>query len=267
MTIQRSVGAGGANQFNDVQLVQQLLNSQQGTNYARAAIAVDGQVGPLTIDAIRHYQSTVVGLNNPDGRVDCNGRTITALLQHAGADQGAPLAPAPQPTPSAPAGDFRITYRHGGVVPGAAQYESQVMVAGPTSEVFSGSIYPDDMNVKGRVVDGTYDLNLCFHHKVGTPELSDLIVKFEGNLRPALTVNRGNTLPVTSNNPSKTTSSAINLHNGFYGNRGSDGCLTIKKDHWTRFISIFLDLYPSLADWNENGSLIGRKIGSVTICR
>lgn len=267
MTIQNSVGAGGANQLKDVQLVQQLLNSQQGTNYSRTAIAVDGKVGPQTIDAIKHYQSTVVGLSNPDGRVDRNGRTITALLQHASPGEGTPPVPAPQPAPSAPGGDFRITFRHGGVVPASAQYESQVMVAGPISDMFSGSIYPDDMNAKGRVVDGTYDLNLCFHRKVGTPKLSDLIVKFEGNLRPALTVNRGNTVPVSSNNPSKTTSSAINLHNGFYGNRGSDGCLTIKKDHWANFISIFLNLYPSLADWNENGTLIGRKVGSVIICR
>lgn len=268
MTIQQSVGAGGVNSPNDVRVVQQLLNDQNHPKFQTPTLSVDGLIGPNTIGAIRSYQTAVVG-GKADGRVDPGRNTIAALMQNAGpvASPGATPAPIPTPGPTPDAGDFRITFQHGGVTPGAAQYESRVMVTGPAMGSFTGSIFPDNMQVKGHLVDGTYDLNLCFHRKEGVPTIDDLIVKVEGPLRPALTVNRGNTVPVKSDNPAKTTSSAINLHNGFYGNRGSDGCLTIKKDEWSRFITIFLNLYPNMADWNENGTLVGRKIGSLTVSR
>lgn len=267
MSIHHSVGAGGTNSPNDVRVIQRLLNDQSHPSYPPANLSVDGLVGPKTIGAIRAYQSAVVRAG-VDGRVDPGRKTIAALLQHA-SPFGAPnAAPEPTPTPAPPGGNFRITYQHGGVTPGAAQYESRVTVIGPATGSFTGSIFPDDMQVKGHLVDGTYDLNLCFHKKNGVPTIDDLIVKNnDGDLRPALTVNRGNTVRVISDNPNKTTSFAINLHNGFRNSRGSDGCVTVKPDEWSRFISIFLNLYPSLADWNENGTKIGRRIGSLVVCR
>ena len=88
------------------------------------------------------------------------------------------------------------------------------------------------MNVKGRLKDGTYDLSLTFHKKTGTPTAADLVVKTEVYLRPALTVNGGGTVPVKSNNASKTTSEGINVHNGFNSRRWSEGCLTIEPSEW-----------------------------------
>jgi hypothetical protein len=145
-------------------------------------------------------------------------------------------------------------------------YESTIRLAGPRHGIFQGSIYPDDMNVKGRIKDGTYDLNLTFHHKNGVPTAADLIVKTSGDLRPALAVNGDNSVPVISNNPTKTTSSGVNVHNGSTSLRGSDGCLTIQPSDWRRFIQIFLDLYPDLSDWYAgHGSYRGRRIGSLVV--
>ena len=131
----------------------------------------------------------------------------------------------------------------------------------------SDLIFPDDMNKCGRIRDGTYDLSLTFHHKNGTPTAADLVVKTQGDLRPALTVNNCGAVPVVSNNPGKTTSFGINVHNGWSNtSTGSEGCLTIQPSDWTRFIRIFLDLYPDLSDWYEgNGSWRGRRIGTLNV--
>jgi hypothetical protein len=51
-----SVGAGGANQAPDVGLVQILLNVMRGMQ-DKTLLAVDGIPGPLTIAAIREFQS------------------------------------------------------------------------------------------------------------------------------------------------------------------------------------------------------------------
>jgi hypothetical protein len=67
-----SVGAGGRNAAPDVALVQQLLHDRgedPGT--------IDGRIGPVTIAAIRRFQSRF--LVRPDGRVDPGGRSFREL--------------------------------------------------------------------------------------------------------------------------------------------------------------------------------------------
>ncbi len=267
MSIRASVGAGGVNLSADVRLVQQLLNHQKPQAYTYGPIAVDGKVGPQTIGAITQYQSAVVRLSRPDGRVDPGGQTIQALVRNSGRRPG--QAPQPAPGTPPPAGSFTLTVRHGGKVPsadGAAMFESTLTLAGPISGTFRGSIYPDDMHTYGWLKDGSYDLSLTLHLKTGTPTPADLAVRTGGDRRPALTVNWGNTVPVHSLSQSKTTAAGINVHNGFNSSRGSKGCVTLHPTEWTRFIGPFLEMFPNLSDWYEgNGSWRGRKLGSIII--
>lgn len=76
--IAKSVGSGGRNNKADVRVVQTLLN-----NFIHAlglpALDPDGDCGDKTVKAIRKFQSQVVGLSSPDGRVDPGGRTMNAL--------------------------------------------------------------------------------------------------------------------------------------------------------------------------------------------
>lgn len=68
-----SVGQGGRNLGGDVELVQSLLNSKAGSG-----LAVDRLCGPMTIGAIKRFQSNF--LPHPDGRIDVGGRTWKRLL-------------------------------------------------------------------------------------------------------------------------------------------------------------------------------------------
>jgi hypothetical protein len=176
-------------------------------------------------------------------------------------------SPAPPPPPPAPdTGLFTLTFRHGGVVPGKAQYESAVTLAGPAPGIFRGTIYPDELTRFGRIQDGHYDLSLTLHHKTGKPTAEDLVVKTKGVRRPALTVNSSGRVPMIKTDGSRYNADGINVHNGFYGERGSEGCLTIHPSEWSRFIRTFLDRYPDLSDWYAgNGSWRGRKIGTLVV--
>src|SRR5262249_44073815 len=110
--------------------------------------------------------------------------------------------PAPAPTadagPPAPGVDYRVVFRYRAQAPGGgSDYESEVRVFerlpdGGEKRVgqFTGSIFPDDLKVRGRVKDGRYDLYLGLHRrsrdgKALTPTPADLVVKREGWLRPA----------------------------------------------------------------------------------
>lgn len=78
-----SVGRKGKNAPGDVRAVQQALG-----------IAIDGECGPRTIEAIEAFQRHL-GATKPDGRVDAGGATERAL---AG-------LPRTSPAPTSPAGD------------------------------------------------------------------------------------------------------------------------------------------------------------------
>ncbi|MBV9883330.1 MAG: peptidoglycan-binding protein [Sphingomonadaceae bacterium] len=73
-----SVGAGGINRVGDVRAVQELLN-RHIARLGLARLQADGAIGPKTLDAIRRFQTMVMSLVMPDGRVDPQGRTVRAL--------------------------------------------------------------------------------------------------------------------------------------------------------------------------------------------
>ena len=76
--ISASVGFGGANLRSDVVQIQSLLNQvPAGSGSPANPLKVDGIVGPLTIAAIRRFQTANLGFN--DGRIDPGGGTLARL--------------------------------------------------------------------------------------------------------------------------------------------------------------------------------------------
>lgn len=83
MKIFKSVGKNGANESDDVKVVQRCLNSHVGTHKkSLSELTVDGRCGKKTIDAIAIFQKDYVGMVNPDGRVDPNGKTFRYLTMY-----------------------------------------------------------------------------------------------------------------------------------------------------------------------------------------
>lgn len=96
-TIVKSVGQGGFNIPEDVKTVQDLLNRVTPP----AGLKVDGFIGPLTIGAIRRFQTAQLGFN--DGRVDPHGPTLARLNLLAGSPiPPGPVPPVPPPPPPQP---------------------------------------------------------------------------------------------------------------------------------------------------------------------
>ena len=81
--IEGSVGRGADNGERDVRTVQQLLNRQDLAPLTN--LVEDGRCGARTIEAIRHFQTRNLGIQNPDGRVDPDGRTLRRLSTGSGA--------------------------------------------------------------------------------------------------------------------------------------------------------------------------------------
>jgi hypothetical protein len=259
-TISQSVGKGGVNRPGDVRTVQELLNANIGKLTPLRPLATDGRIGPATQGAIDEFQRRVVKMPFPDGRVDPRGKTLAKLNE-------ATMPSIPAPIVSS----FRVVFQHGGVVPEPTNakgtdklYESSVTVVGGSGGTFRGSIYPDDMSVKGRIKDGTYDLYLGFHKRAGTPKAPDLVVRDNG-FRAALIVNNDQSVPVISDSASKTTSTAIHVHNGFNSKRFSEGCPTLCPSDWPAFIKIFLTAFPNLEAWTERNAYVGKKIGVLEV--
>lgn len=80
-TINKPVGRGMATppRDPDVLAVQKLINARISQIAPLARLVEDGTIGPRTIAAIEEFQRRVVGMRNPDGRVDPGGRTLRAL--------------------------------------------------------------------------------------------------------------------------------------------------------------------------------------------
>lgn len=102
-TISASVGFGGVNRFADVKTVQDLLN---GVSLAAGGpmprLDVDGACGPLTVGAIRNFQTVRFGPPT-DARVDPGQRTLEALNETSGTPGPPPTLPLPTaPTPTRP---------------------------------------------------------------------------------------------------------------------------------------------------------------------
>jgi hypothetical protein len=276
-SISGSVGSyesGARNNSADVRTVQELLASvarKHGAAFDPQGI--DGKIArpasrSRTVGAIVNFQQHQVGMARPDGRIDVNGSTWKKLVALAG-----------PPAPKRPAASaITLTVTHGGKIPTKTKfakdaaptadgmYESTFTLSGGLSGTFRGSIYPDDMTVKGRVVDGTYPLHIGFH-KGGTAarQGADKLKVMTSEIRPGLLVSARNSVPVQSDNAGKTTSAGINVHNGFNGNRGSDGCLTLQPSDWPRFMQLFLDAFPDIDDWHEVATNTGKKIGALVI--
>lgn len=79
--ISSSVGKHGKNNYKDVVAVQTLLNGCIRLLKPLSPLNPDGKVGKKTIEAIELFQKNVVGMLNPDGRIDPGGRTILLLNQ------------------------------------------------------------------------------------------------------------------------------------------------------------------------------------------
>ena len=278
--ISSSVGSyesGAVNSAADVRTVQELLTSvsQKLLFPAFDPKGVDGKIArpgsrSSTVAAITNFQKLKVGMAYPDQRIDVNGKTWRTLVSLAG-----PVVPKrPQPV----RGMVTLTVSHGGKIPTNTKfatttpptadglYESTFALSGGASGTFRGSIYPDDMTDKGRVIDGTYPLHIGFHKGGLQPKepAASLVVKTQG-IRAGLLVNARNSVPVQSDNSSKTTSIGINVHNGFNSKRESDGCLTLHPSDWARFIQTFLDAHPEIDDWHTLGNNTGKRIGTLII--
>ncbi len=276
--ITASVGnweSGARNIDADVRIVQQLLTaaSQKRGRQDYHPGAIDGKISRVagaskTVKAILAFQKSELGMMRPDGRVDVNGSTWRALNISSG----------PQPPRPTHVSLVTITFTHGGKIPTktnynppvaathSGMYESTVVLSGGLTGTFTGSVWPDDMMVKGRVNDGTYPVHLGFHKGGGAAKqgAEKLVVATEG-IRAGLLVNARDSVPVTSASASKTTSAGINIHNGFNSKRGSDGCLTLQPSDWSRFIKLFLDAFPNIDDWHTLGTNTGKKIGELVI--
>ncbi len=280
-SISASVGSyesGAKNLPADVRTVQELLTQvAKKLGAAYDPKGVDGQIARPgsnsdTVKAIANFQRQQAGMARPDMRIDVNGTTWKKLAALAGG-----VAPAPTKPPVV-AGSVTLTVTHGGKIPTGTKfkvttpatasglYESTFTLSGGLNGTFRGSIWPDDMTVKGRVLDGTYPLHIGFHKGGGAAKqgADNLVVKTEG-IRPGLLVNARNAVNVQSDNPDKKTSSGINVHNGFSSARFSDGCLTLHPSDWAGFIKLFLDAFPDIDDWHSVGVNTGKKVGSLVI--
>lgn len=281
--ISASVGSyesGAVNHAADVTTVQKMLTeiAKKTANPLFDPKGIDGKIARVgatsgTVKAITNFQARRVGLSKPDGRIDVGGKTWKTMTSTIG-------AVAPPAAPPIPVGGLiTLTVQHGGNVPTKTKrqggesatyngmYESTFTLSGGgVNGTFRGSMWPDDMTERGHVVDGTYPLHIGFH-KGGTAAkqgAENLIMKRNG-IRPGLLVNMRKPVSVLSDKPGKTTAVGINVHNGFNGNRGSDGCLTLQPADWPRFIQIFLDGFPDINDWHAMYNNTGKKIGQLVV--
>jgi putative chitinase len=79
MCIATPVGPNAANRFEDVKAIQVLLNLNRERSGVATAVAEDGVWGRQSQDAVTAFQRVVVGMSNPDGRVDPGGATLREL--------------------------------------------------------------------------------------------------------------------------------------------------------------------------------------------
>lgn len=76
--IVRSVGRGGVNLYNDVIIIQKLLNKQRLPGVT-GQLKYDGDAGKETITRIEIFQKHIVKMAKPDGRIDPGGKTMARL--------------------------------------------------------------------------------------------------------------------------------------------------------------------------------------------
>ena len=91
MTLEKSVGLGGANESVDVLAVKKLINQCIGLLQPRGPLVENGFCDTQTIEAIQDFQSRVVKNPAPDGRVDPGGKTLEILIASAASSKPAPI--------------------------------------------------------------------------------------------------------------------------------------------------------------------------------
>ena len=79
MCLVSSVGKKGNNARTDVKTIQILLNLNLYQLIPLASLSEDGGIGDKTIGAITEFQKRIMRTPAPDGKVDPNGKTLTAL--------------------------------------------------------------------------------------------------------------------------------------------------------------------------------------------
>lgn len=77
--ITASVGQGGVNNHDDVQIVQKLLNKNTHLVGTLGPVPEDGNIDATTLSAIFAFQRDILRFANPDGRIDPGGRTFRVL--------------------------------------------------------------------------------------------------------------------------------------------------------------------------------------------
>ncbi|TWT82339.1 hypothetical protein CA13_38010 [Planctomycetes bacterium CA13] len=280
--ISGSVGSyesGAKNVKADITTVQQLLTAA-AKKLSRPQFdpgGIDGLISRVasrsgTVKAITAFQKEQVRMIRPDSRIDVGGNTWGKLTSAAG------TVPVKTPTPAK--GLITLTVSHGGLVPTGTKrksgepvgtyngaYESSFKLSGGLTGTFRGSIWPNDMTVKGHLLDGTYNLHIGFHKGGSATKqtAANLVVKTSG-IRAGLLVEMRKSVSVNSDSSSKKTSSGINIHNGISSTkRSSDGCLNLPPNDWSRFMQLFIDGFPNINDWHAEYKNTGKKIGTLVI--
>ena len=95
--ITQSVGLGGANSLNDVKTVQTALNKLLKLIPPTQALIVDGRLNPRpenskTVAAIKLFQSKVLNMVRPEGKIDRTHRKINEKLAGAAVVAVVPLS-------------------------------------------------------------------------------------------------------------------------------------------------------------------------------
>lgn len=244
-----------------VGLLQILLNQQLPPD---DSLVVDGLFGPKTRAALRKTQAED---SSADSRIGLNweklfqGRSLYLLqFDHA-----------PNATDD-PATDLDEDVYESTVTLSQVDANGREVIGR-----FIGSIEPTSYVRKGRIKDGVYELQLGFHRrskeKPLVPTDGDLRVKLmvDANeraryLRPCFVVQRDGAVPVMgSDDAKKVTSTYIHIHDGPADRRSSEGCLTLPPTEYARMISIFLDRYQLLEDWNQQMSYRGKSIAILEV--
>lgn len=80
LQLTNSVGINGINRYADVLALQKAFNQRIKSIFLTKPLKEDGNLGPNpekseTVAAIITFQRKIVGIANPDGKVDVNGRT------------------------------------------------------------------------------------------------------------------------------------------------------------------------------------------------
>lgn len=160
MCIARSVGLGARNDVSDVRIVQMLLNLNRGLFGADAPelLEADGRIGPVTIGAIRAFETRVMGLPSSDGLVAPGDATMARLLG------GLPPGPSPEKLglvmPRAM--DWKVSLYYGPLVQGMGRYgiTTPLQMAHFIAQIAheSGSFLYAEELADGRAYEGRKDL-------------------------------------------------------------------------------------------------------------